>query len=226
MIGRVRTPTVIDKDARIRELEDDVRELRRQLALEADHEIARAFCQRLGLSPTPATFLALLYQRAECVVTIDALMCGLYEDRDEPDTKVLDVYVSKLRKRLGHAAIDTARAEGFRLTALGADACDAALEGETPPLIARPRLVGVVDDVLGACLTGDRTLAELVASTGLERPTVRATIDHCKASFWLIVAGRRHGSNGMRTAYRLTAAGKARAARRRSQGPRALRSRG
>ena len=47
--------------------------------------------------------LELLSQRKERVVSRDMLLNHLYGGREEPDPKILDVFVCKLRKRLSRA---------------------------------------------------------------------------------------------------------------------------
>jgi len=84
--------------------------------------------RELGLTISEARVLGLLAKRQYC--TREAIFTMLYGNRtdDPPDPKVIDVYVCKLRKklgleiecvRIGYGAADNSSG-GYRLTAIGA----------------------------------------------------------------------------------------------------------
>jgi len=61
--------------------------------------------------------LSCLALRKEAVVTRLDLMARVYEGDAEVDSNSLEVIVARLRRKIGHALIETLRGRGYRLTA-------------------------------------------------------------------------------------------------------------
>lgn len=88
--------------------------------------IHRGDWAKWGLSSTEAQLASILKARAGQTVTRETLMQILYGD-DRPDGKILDVFVSKTRKKLaGYYEIEPDWGVGYRMVYLkkGRDPCD------------------------------------------------------------------------------------------------------
>lgn len=70
-----------------------------------------------NLTPSEATVLGVLVHRR--LATPGAILAAVYRDmaRDEPDEKIVDVFICKIRQKLRRAgiAIETVRGMGWRL---------------------------------------------------------------------------------------------------------------
>lgn len=76
----------------------------------------------IHLTTKEATLLELLASNAGTCVSKGRCMQALYEERDEPGTKIIDVFLCKLRKKLVHICGDydpiaTVWGQGYRFTA-------------------------------------------------------------------------------------------------------------
>lgn len=93
---------MMDQEARIRALEGEIDRLREQVrALEAALGAEFEPSVVLGLTPHEARLIGVLVKRGQA--TKDQLMHALYAlrmDGDEPEIKIVDVYVCKVRKKL------------------------------------------------------------------------------------------------------------------------------
>lgn len=79
----------------------------------------------LDLTHKEYQVLEILTLRKGCIVTREALMAQLYGDVDWPDIKIVDVYVSRLRRKLSPTGgcgdyVHTAWSRGYRLACEGA----------------------------------------------------------------------------------------------------------
>ncbi len=77
---------------------------------------------RVYVTPKEYRILELLCQRQGVVLSKEALLDHLYAGRDEPETKIIDVFVCKLRKKLNEASggqhyIETVWGRGYMLRA-------------------------------------------------------------------------------------------------------------
>ena len=68
--------------------------------------------------------LLLLVGRSGIVITKEMVLDTLYEGRDEPDGKIVDVFVCKLRKKMtlltgGREVIETVWGRGYRFVEEG-----------------------------------------------------------------------------------------------------------
>ena len=107
---------------RIEELEATVAMLRSQIVVEASEDVQLGLCKRFRLSPTEARILEALwtcrnrYARRDWL--FDRAGFGSAGGTD-PTGKALDVYISRLRKRLGFTSIETVIGRGYTLTPAG-----------------------------------------------------------------------------------------------------------
>ncbi len=96
------------------------------LVIDLHHRRALACEVALPLSPKVYAILEYIALRPGQLITRDALLAHVYGFEDEPDGRVLDVYVCTLRSHLArwpsHARIETVRGAGFRFVAQAASA--------------------------------------------------------------------------------------------------------
>lgn len=73
---------------------------------------------RVSLTPREATIALALSGRRGSVLTKNALMTELYQGHDEPEVKIVDVFICKVRAKLakvgGEGAIETVWGRGYR----------------------------------------------------------------------------------------------------------------
>lgn len=82
-----------------------------------DRSSKRAFCQGKDVRLTGKEYqvLELLALRRGVCVTKDTLMNHLYNGPDEPESKIIDIYMCKLRKKLPPGLIETIWGRGYTL---------------------------------------------------------------------------------------------------------------
>jgi DNA-binding response OmpR family regulator len=112
-------------------LTDERDDLKRQLNGRRDEDEHSLIMASYGFTATEARLVQALYAR-DRPVTRDALMDSMYLDRDwgtEPGPKILDVFVCKVRRKMGdrdHIANQWGR--GYELTERGRFALTARME--------------------------------------------------------------------------------------------------
>lgn len=104
--------------------------LRRQLGIEQDIDRVGRLGAALGLTRYEAQVLMILYHRTGSIVSKDTVMNAMYSGEDEPFIKIVDVYICKVRSRLGKDTILTIWGRGYQLSSVGQDMCRRALSGE------------------------------------------------------------------------------------------------
>lgn len=92
---------------------------KRELGILRDSDDEALVGSRLGLTEREAAMLMILYARRGRVVTKEALLVAMYIGRDEPDMKIIDVFICRVRKKIGPACIDTVWTRGVILTPAG-----------------------------------------------------------------------------------------------------------
>lgn len=122
----------MDVDARVEALEARNERLLEQIArLEAALGLDLVAPLGWGLTVQEGRLLGALVSRD--VVTKDAGMAALYRDfgKDEPDPKILDVFICKMRPKLRRAGveIETVWGVGYRIAAEGRQVVRAAMPG-------------------------------------------------------------------------------------------------
>lgn len=117
--------------ARVQELEDENAFLRRQLGIEADRDTVRKLAAALNITHHEAHLLSLLYAKRGGTVSRNGLMDAMYAGPDdEPNIKIIDVWVCKLRRKIGAQTILTLYCMGYGLSPEGQELCRRAIAGE------------------------------------------------------------------------------------------------
>ena len=114
------------------------------LSINLDTQTVTLDGQHIYLTRREYSILELLARRKGNTVTKDMIMSHLYGGMDEPELKIIDVFVCKLRKKLSSASgenyIETVWGRGYLMPALESD--EMRDRGATPPQ--------TTDDALGA----------------------------------------------------------------------------
>jgi two-component system cell cycle response regulator CtrA len=96
-----------------------------KLSIDLEAKSVRAGDQRLSLTGKEYEILELLATRRGAVVTKDMILAHVYGGRDEPEIKIVDVFICKLRKKLisacGEACIETVWGRGYTIAKAEAD---------------------------------------------------------------------------------------------------------
>jgi two-component system cell cycle response regulator CtrA len=98
---------------------------------------------RVYVTPKEYRILELLCRRQGVVLSKETFLNHLYAGRDEPETKIIDVFVCKLRKKLSEASggrnyIETVWGRGYMLRAQ-TDGTEGTI-GSTPPASQQPAM--------------------------------------------------------------------------------------
>lgn len=103
----------------------------RELGLTRGQEAEDRMGGRLGLTGREQQLLGVLHARQGRCVTKVALMEAMYNGMDEPELKIIDVFVCKIRKKLrAHSdaeVIETIWGRGYQLTDAGVALVEQAL---------------------------------------------------------------------------------------------------
>lgn len=113
---------------RISDLEYQVECLRRDLGQEQALETRGALQRGFAFSGKEAAIVAALNQRRGRPMTKSAIMNAVYGGPDEPQAKIIDVFICKIRHKMPQGSIATIWGAGHLLTEIGAAAIDAALQ--------------------------------------------------------------------------------------------------
>ena len=104
---------------------EEIRRLKRELGIRRKSGEIGAVMVAFGVTAVPARILLDLYAAKGRAVTHQAL--GAHMDPDSL-LKTLDTHIHRIRKAMGHEAIETLKEHGYRLTAPGMSRMLAALE--------------------------------------------------------------------------------------------------
>ena len=90
------------------------------MAVDLDARVVSVDDQPVQLTGKEYAILELLTVQKDTIVTREMLLRHLYGGRDEPELKIIDVFVCKLRKKLAHATggdhyIETIWGRGYML---------------------------------------------------------------------------------------------------------------
>jgi len=93
------------------------------LCVDLDRQSVRVGAMPVRLTRVEYELVETLTLRRGAVITRDQIMLQLYAWQDEPDAKIIDVYICRIRAKLaaagaGEEVIATAFRQGYRLTAL------------------------------------------------------------------------------------------------------------
>ena len=106
------------------ELEEEVVYLREEVS--ATYDIAQFdFLRKLGLRAGPARMLLALRRAAPRAMTKTQLLEIGQHPHGEPLLKMVDVYISHIRKLVGFEGIETVWGHGYFMTTIGVRAMDA-----------------------------------------------------------------------------------------------------
>lgn len=147
------------------DLQAEVAQLRAELYAEADAILESRVCRALKLTPQEARLALLMLSRRGDVVRKVTMFTALWS-RDQPEEKILDVLVCKLRGKGVDIWTDWGR--GWGLTPAGVDT------------VAEAASVGKEDGVLGF-LAEPRVLADVAEYLGATRMSAVATLRHLHA---------------------------------------------
>jgi two-component system OmpR family response regulator len=85
------------------------------VTLDQERHTAAFDGRQVSLSPRELGLLAHLMRRAGTVCSRDQLLADVWDYQFDPGTNVVDVYVRRLRKKLGDHVIETVRSVGYTL---------------------------------------------------------------------------------------------------------------
>lgn len=139
-------------------LREQIAVLKAERAVEAWEVFYMKTVRRWGLTESEASVLDVLWRRRDGVARKEAIHGRLYGDKADADAagyKIVDVFVCKLRKKLGFDAIMTIWGGGYSLTPEGIAAVEEGLSAALPepaPVLKRKALNYVylrILDVMG-----------------------------------------------------------------------------
>lgn len=90
-----------------------------ELALVLDERIARLGGEEMGLTRTEFEMLHYLVEHKDKVLSRERILSRVWQSHSDPQTNIVDVYISRLRKKLEPApgiSIQTMRGNGYRMT--------------------------------------------------------------------------------------------------------------
>jgi len=119
-------------------LREQVAMLKRELGLDKDRLAEEAFRREWRLTGREVQMLGLLFQRRGAVLSKEMLLDAMYGGIDEPEIKIVDVFICKLRNKIGSDRIRTAWGRGYALTAQGIKACCRVLGLPEPDIADEP----------------------------------------------------------------------------------------
>lgn len=139
----VRTNETPALHERIAELEELVAYYKGELGLVHLSDLTQKIGRRWRLTPHEAALVGALVAAKGRACTKTHLVDAIYEGRDEPELKIIDVFVCKVRRKFGDGMIDTLWGKGYAATAELLDQVEAlkaeTLPGVTPAAKSPPR---------------------------------------------------------------------------------------
>jgi DNA-binding response OmpR family regulator len=110
------------------ELEEEVLFLRSELGIALEETSIQALISALGLTRSPVRLLLALHGHQGKVASTLSLMEACAHYQHDREMKIVSLWVCRLRKALGHDAIENAWGKGYRLTSEGIAKVDQILE--------------------------------------------------------------------------------------------------
>lgn len=112
----------------IEELDEEVRHLRRELGYDGSAKARATVARHFRLTGKEADIFCALRHANGAFLNRDRLMSLLYSDAiEEPEVKIIDVFLCKLRKKIGPESLSTRWGFGYALTEVGIQKFDDAL---------------------------------------------------------------------------------------------------
>jgi hypothetical protein len=154
-------------DDRISELEEENAHLKRQLGLLADTAMVTKVMRRWRLTGKEAQLLVALHDAKGRACSKDHLLDVLYGQGEGPEIKIIDVFVCKVRAKIGADKITTVWGRGYMLSTVGQTALDAVagMDAWEVPLAPRPDNSAAI--ILKALVSGDKTSEVISRGSGL-----------------------------------------------------------
>lgn len=120
---------------------EEIAWLKRELGQMRDAERMNHLRNKWGLTGKEQLILDALITRNGATVSVQGIMDAMYNcAADEPECKIVNVYICKMRNKMGADMIGTTWGVGYFLTPKGLAACKEAVENPAPP---RPSSVRV-----------------------------------------------------------------------------------
>ena len=88
---------------------------RGDVSIDLTREVVKANGFPVVMTPKEWALLRVLASRAQQVHTRERLLDALYQWDDSSDSNTLEVFISRLRRKLGNSLIQTVRGKGYRL---------------------------------------------------------------------------------------------------------------
>ncbi len=115
------------KDSLIEALTDERDHYKRELGILRDREAESMMTSRLGLSPKEGATLMVLYARRGRIISRDAILTAVYGGMDEPDGRIIQVFICRVRKKIGEDKIALHWGQGYEITQAGVEAVEKAM---------------------------------------------------------------------------------------------------
>lgn len=154
-------------DDRIADLEEENAALKRQLGLLADSDMVTKVCRRWRLTGREAQLLVALHDAKGRACSKDHLLDALYGQGEGPEIKIIDVFVCKVRAKIGFDKISTVWGRGYMLSAAGYEALDAIANMGAWEVPLAPRPDNSTTIILKALASGDKTSEVVSRGSGL-----------------------------------------------------------
>lgn len=125
-----------------------------ELVVNIDSRTITVRGQPVHLTKREYQMVELLALRQGCTVTKESLMCHMYGGRDEPELKIMDVFMCKLRRKFRNAGastdiVETVWSRGFMIPrALPRVEAPSIVPAEGLPLVDSPPLAANVNDMV------------------------------------------------------------------------------
>lgn len=190
---------------------EEIEMLRHKLGIAANSDRLHQLQSCFHLTGREGKLLCLLYDKGGAVASKEGVMDALYGGMDEPEIKIVDVFVCKVRAKIGGDKIETIWGQGYKLTKAGAEMCERAFRGEIDAK-PRQRWDDGVNTVLGLLDKAPRTLLDLAKTTGKAKTQITTALDYAVKRGLVANTGRKWVNNRWYSLYELTPAGKVRAA--------------
>lgn len=130
----------------ILELEETVTQLKHDLGLSRSSEVLSRLVARWKLTRREADVVQFLYARGGMLASKEQILHALYgQQDDEPEIKIIDVFICKVRAKLGGDTIVTEWGRGYRLSAEGLKMVEEVMAQPLPEIsraglpVAKPR---------------------------------------------------------------------------------------
>jgi hypothetical protein len=173
---------------RIDHLEAEVDMLKRELGHNIDVDAAGRLNRRWKLTSREAQIVLLLHRRRGALVNKEGVLSAMYGDSaDTPELKIIDVFVCKIRSKVGEDFIETSWGHGYRLTPSGMSQVTEVLGAESGQIEraeVQPR------PVIQKC----RRQASIIAALARHGPMDINTLHDCLPDYEQVTKHRIHNA--------------------------------